>query len=140
VAAELEFALGVTSDPQVGKLGAVAGVDLTAAGGTPQDTVVATVPAGFEWVVFGASVRCEAAAGVTAAATAQIGYDGPVSNLFSSQLLVGLKNQGEVYDYPVGGESVVAPEGSVITFRITGGAAGTSQTGEITLFGYSRRA
>jgi hypothetical protein len=120
---------------QVGALVTTPGTDLTA----PADTVLVTVPAGFEYVIFGASVRCEAATAISIPGTAGIGFNGAADNLFSSQLMTSLTAQDDAYDYPVGGESVVAPAGSVISFGVDTGATGASQTGEVILFGYARR-
>jgi hypothetical protein len=133
VKAVASFELGALD--QVGALVTTPGIDLTA----PADTTLFTVPSGFELIVFGASVRCEAATAISSPATARIGFNGPASNLFSAQLLVALTAQDDAYDYPVGGESVIAPAGSVIVFRVDAGATGTSQSGEVSLFGYLRR-
>jgi hypothetical protein len=135
VKAVASFELGAFGIPQVGTLRSLAGIDLVAGG----DTAAYTVPTGFEAVIFGASVRCESATAISAPATAQIGFNGAVDNLFSSQLLVAVTAADDAYDYPVGGESVVAPAGSVITFRVTAGATGAAQAAELILSGYLRR-
>lgn len=130
--AVLKLLLGTAVSPQPGALISTE-VDLAA----PGDTVIWTVPAGSPpAVIFGASIRCEAAVAITIPATAQIGFDAGVANLFSSQLLVNLKLPDDAYDYPVGGESVIVPAGSVISLRVTAAAAGTSQLAKAILFGY----
>jgi hypothetical protein len=130
--AELKLSLRPLNVADVGVLVRSAPIDLAA----PGDTAIYTVPSDSQGaVVFGASVRCLTATGVTVPATASLGFDAGVSNLFSSQLLVNLKVPSDAYDYPVGGELVVAPAGSLVSLRVVAAANGP-QAGEALLFGY----
>jgi hypothetical protein len=130
--AELQFILRGVSLPEAGLLARIPGVDLTA----QADTALYTVPAGSQAIVFGGSVRCEAAAGITTPAEAGIGVNGAADDIFQSQPLVGLKAAGGTFDFPIGGDAVAAGPGSVITFGVDQGALGGTQTGEVQIYGY----
>jgi hypothetical protein len=132
--ARLSQLLAASGLPEAGILARIGGIDMTSA--TPTDLLV--VPAGFEAVVFGASLRAEAATAVTSPASAGIGTNGAHDNIRASQPLNSLLGTGSTFEYLIGGSAVVAGPGETIRLGVDAPIVGTSQTAEVSLFGYLR--
>jgi len=99
-------------------------------------TILYTVPAGKTAIIHGITVRCTAASGISAGATAQVEVAPTSGDIFGSQTWAGVHAQHDRWDYAAGGKSKVITAGQNLLLNITAGATGTSQTMSVDIVGH----
>lgn len=123
---------GTQPNTSVGRLATVSSINALATG----ITNLYTVPAGKTAVVTDITVRCTAAAAVSAGPQLGIGVAAGEDDIQAATSLATLVSTGQAFRMNTSGLSTPAVAGSIIKLGIDTGGTGTSQTVAVDLIGY----